>query len=229
MGVSGLSRMPVWTSVYLCSYTELRTCGWPSWLVRPACLAARRHLSLTWGSLQVRVWYYLVLACMFEIWFCASTKMHWLPVYYFFILYWQMQIFDWLAGTKCLASMFEIGFRASTKTHWLPVSYFFILYLQMQIFDELAGTKCLAGMFEIWFRASTKMHWLPVYYFFILPVQNVLPVCLKLGSVPVQKHTGCRYIIVSFCTGKCKFLISMLVQNVMPVCLRFGSVPVQKS
>ena len=93
----------------------------------------------------------------------------------------------------------------------------------------------LNGIFK---SPSKKTHWLPVYYFFILyrkckflislPVQNVLPVCLKLGSVSVQNYTGCRYIAFSFCTGKCKFLISLPVQNVMPVCLKSGSVPVQK-
>ena len=68
-----------------------------------------------------------------------------------------MQIFDQLAGTKCLACMLEIGFSVGTKLHWLPVYCFFILYWQMQIFDHHAGTKCLAGMFEIWFSASTKI------------------------------------------------------------------------
>ena len=141
--------------------------------------------------------------------------MHWLPVYYFFILYRQMQMFDQHAGTKCLAGMLEIWFCAGIQIHWLPVYYFFILYRQMQIFDQHAGTKCHAGMLEIWFRAGTKILWLPVYYFSFctgkckflisLPIQNVLSVCLKYGSVPVQKYTGCRYIIFLFCTGKCQF------------------------
>ena len=36
-----------------------------------------------------------------------------------------------------------------------------------------------------------------------------------LGTVPVHKQTGCQYIIVSFGTGQCKFLISWPVQKVM--------------
>ena len=73
------------------------------------------------------------LAGMFEIWFHASTKTHWLLVYYFSFCTGKSEFFDGLASTKCLASMFEIWFRASTKTYWLPVYYFFILYQQMQI------------------------------------------------------------------------------------------------
>jgi hypothetical protein len=74
------------------------------------------------------------------------------------------------------------------KPHRLPVYYFFILYWQIQIFDGLASTKCLASMFEIF-----------------VPCQYKNTLCLKFGSVPVQKHTGCQYIIFSFCTSKCKF------------------------
>jgi hypothetical protein len=101
----------------------------------------------------------------------------------------------------------------------------------MQIFDGHASIFCLASMFQIWFRASTKTYWLPVYYssfctgickFLMgLPVQNDLPVCFKFGSVPVQKHIGCRYIIFHFGLANANF--GLPVQSIVTCTgTRFG-------
>ena len=92
--------------------------------------------------------------------------------------------FEWeqfsnLLSKKMICFCFWRNLPCQYKNTFNAGILIFVLYWQMQIFDWLAGTKCLASQ-----------------------VQNVLPVCLKFGSVPAQKCTDCRYIIFSFCTSK---------------------------
>ena len=73
-----------------------------------------------------------------------------------------------------------------------------MLYRQMLILDRHTGTTCLARMFH-WLgtvpvHEQTGFQYIIVSFgdgqckFLIsLPVQKVMPVCLKSGSVPVQK------------------------------------------